>query len=507
MAVIPSRNTIHPRLLHSSSPLLDPTAGADPKNHELFRIQQPSTHLRCIAQRGPPSLPSSGRSPARAFRIKPRLSTSGSKVRDSSNEELAQLLQTLSVCGLLTTCLLGAAWQQGGTRTRQRRSRSRTARRPRSNGAPRASSKAAKDELPGAWRAPPLHLSGPHRFVLLLLLLGKAPRTNSGAERPALQDCQLSRTASSPGLPALQDCRRVLPSLPPSSAAARSLAGVAGEGCQSLQNPQESRRHASTELGEVTGRWRDRPANVCGLERLHWPCLASRCHAERPQNLPHPPAPSPAPRAAAGHPTRAHPVPGGLGTPASLQPPGSPGAPRTGEQRGDHTGRGCAVGDIVKPHSSQAGDRAWNFPRPREGPELARLLEAMAGSLTAPGEPGPAEHGERARPASITRRCGPGLAAQDWQPCTARRTERARHFPEARQRPLKYWQRLHSLHSHLCQVNYCKYEWQGHLALRYQAIEQKRTTGEEYSYFFTFYTMTTSLPSSQLSSLDQSCFK
>lgn len=54
MGVILKRNSVHPPLLQSLSLLLDPIAGAEPKNHKLFRTEQPSVHFWCIAQWDPP---------------------------------------------------------------------------------------------------------------------------------------------------------------------------------------------------------------------------------------------------------------------------------------------------------------------------------------------------------------------------------------------------------------------------------------------------------------------
>lgn len=104
MAVILDRNTIHPPPLQFLSPLLDPIAGAEPKNHKLFRIEQPSMHLWCVAQWGPPV--------ATTFKIQPCTGLQDKSMSVNLKQQIRQRLlqqrihiaaKMLTVCRLLTT--------------------------------------------------------------------------------------------------------------------------------------------------------------------------------------------------------------------------------------------------------------------------------------------------------------------------------------------------------------------------------------------------------------------
>lgn len=156
---------------------------------------------------------------------------------------------------------------------------------------------------------------------------------------------------------------------------------------------------------------------------------------------------------------------------------------------------------MVKPHSSQIWDQVWNSSQQREGSEPALLLEAMLGSLTVPGEPSPAERSKQTELTSVMRLCSSGLTPL-YSPSDRADTLFLRSSTEIFSNP----GRSFALYTPTMPDELLQIWMAGHLALHYQVIEQKCRIEEEYS-FFSFCTMTTSLPSSQLSSLDQSCFK
>lgn len=97
----------------------------------------------------------------------------------------------------------------------------------------------------------------------------------------------------------------------------------------------------------------------------------------------------------------------------------------------------------------------WNFSRQREGSEPALLLEVTPGSRTAPGEPSPAERGEEAELTAVMRLCGSGLTPM-YGPSDRADTPFLRGDAEI----FKILAEASLSTLRLCQMNYCKYEWQ-----------------------------------------------
>lgn len=203
--------------------------------------------------------------------------------------------------------------------------------------------KAGQDQPhPAPCRAPLLHLSSLHHFILLLHwkspLHEQQQRPTTAAESPALEDCR---------------------SIPPSSLCGSQDACRAGWG--RLQNLQENSRDASIELRERRGRWRDSTVTTRGLDRpagLAFPPTrpGSRRATRSPRNrlrLSRPRRPRLAP--AARSPEGCAPLCPGLSCPA---PPGAPapahrGSPHQERRRETALGHSCELGGIVKLRSGQ----------------------------------------------------------------------------------------------------------------------------------------------------------